>query len=484
MSTPGPDDGTPRRDDAPARADEVPVEAPARVRAALVRLAAEVLGGIDPREVPAPLLQVRRFTPRRRAAAGAAPLWATLGQDAAFRSRVARAWSTTHPELAAELLAPPRDGAQDDGGRDDDAQEDAAEVADTARADGAAQDVADAGWDVVELAVGAFLLRPEAWPVVMSAARREDTQTPSQTDAEPSHAATMRLARADAEVARLTALLAAARHEAEDLADEVGALRKEQRRLRADADRARSEARRARDEAAAVLAEAEQMTQTARVELDRAEEEQRRAAAVVGAARQDAAVLRDLAEVRVRLLLDTIVDAGASLRHELALPPAVAAPADLVAPQGTEAAARPTSRGRAADDPALLDELLALPHAHLVVDGYNVSKTGFGELSLIEQRTRLVDRLANLAARTGAEVTCCFDGQEGNRPPGGYQRSVRVLFSVGEIADDLIRRIVRAEPPGRVVVVVSSDQEVAADTAAAGARVVPAATLLARLSRV
>ncbi len=28
------------------------------------------------------------------------------------------------------------------------------------------------------------------------------------------------------------------------------------------------------------------------------------------------------------------------------------------------------------DDPLLLDELLALPRAHLVVDGYNVTKTG------------------------------------------------------------------------------------------------------------
>ena len=139
------------------------------------------------------------------------------------------------------------------------------------------------------------------------------------------------------------------------------------------------------------------------------------------------------------------------------------------------------------DDPALLDELLRQPWAHLVVDGYNVSKAGFGELSLAEQRRRLVDGLAVVAARTGAEVTCCFDGQEGQAQPsggsGGYARGVRVLFAVGEIADDLIRRLVQAEPAGRVLVVVTSDREVVRDVETAGAWVVPSSTLVARLQR-
>ena len=58
-----------------------------------------------------------------------------------------------------------------------------------------------------------------------------------------------------------------------------------------------------------------------------------------------------------------------------------------------------------------------------------------------------------------------------------------MLFSVGEIADDLIRRLVRAEPPGRVVVVVTSDQQVVSDVQAGGAWAVPSETLLARLTR-
>ena len=47
---------------------------------------------------------------------------------------------------------------------------------------------------------------------------------------------------------------------------------------------------------------------------------------------------------------------------------------------------------------------------HLIVDGYNLTKTGYGELTLAEQRSRLVSSLGPLAARTAAEVTVAFDG--------------------------------------------------------------------------
>jgi len=60
-------------------------------------------------------------------------------------------------------------------------------------------------------------------------------------------------------------------------------------------------------------------------------------------------------------------------------------------------------------------------------------------------------------------------------------RGVRVQFSVGEIADDLIRRLVAAEPRGRPVVVVTSDREIVADVHRAGAWTAPSAVLLALL---
>ena len=129
---------------------------------------------------------------------------------------------------------------------------------------------------------------------------------------------------------------------------------------------------------------------------------------------------------------------------------------------------RPTSsppgcRGRhrtaeRTSDPSRLTAWVGLPGAHLIVDGYNVTKTGFPELMLSDQRDRLIRSLAALAARTSAEVTVVFDGAAvaTSRPAG---RGIRVLFSPpGVLADDVIRDLVRAEPVGRVLIVVSSDR--------------------------
>jgi hypothetical protein len=59
-----------------------------------------------------------------------------------------------------------------------------------------------------------------------------------------------------------------------------------------------------------------------------------------------------------------------------------------------------------------------------------------------------------------------------------------VVFSPeGVIADRVISDLVAAEPEGRVVIVVSSDQEVARDASAAGARSVAAEALVGLLAR-
>jgi predicted RNA-binding protein with PIN domain len=123
---------------------------------------------------------------------------------------------------------------------------------------------------------------------------------------------------------------------------------------------------------------------------------------------------------------------------------------------------------------------------HLVVDGYNVTKTAWPELPLERQRERLLTGLAPLAARSGAEVTVVFDAADtAERPLVNRPRGVRVLFSpVGVIADDVIRDVVAAEPRGRPVVVVSSDRAVAVDVASSGARVAGAAALSRMLGRV
>ena len=63
-------------------------------------------------------------------------------------------------------------------------------------------------------------------------------------------------------------------------------------------------------------------------------------------------------------------------------------------------------------------------------------------------------------------------------------RGVRVLFSrKGETADELIRQLVRAEPAGRPVVVISSDREVADGVRRHGAYPLELRPLLRRLAR-
>jgi predicted RNA-binding protein with PIN domain len=428
---------------------------PERVRRFVVDLAAEVLGTLDEGEVSPALRRVRAFAPARRARAGAAPIGVALDRDSVFRQRVASAWRDQYPELAAAI--------------------DAGDVPPAV--------------DPVAAAAGTFLARPPGWPAKLAgwldaldraedAARREESAASVSADLDTARreAERWRTAAAESEAARAA------------LAEELGVLRRDLRRLRADADRARAaartaEARIAEEQAAAASAVAERERLVEAAER-RAREAEARAAEAKRGAREG----RSAADVRTRLLLDTIVESASGLRRELALPPAEGSPADAVE-SALAAAARagegaPPPRALAGDDPAVLDELLRLPRAHLVVDGYNVTKTGYGSLPLVDQRKRLVDGLVAVAARTSAEVTVCFDGADVEVRGPSRRSGVRVLFSEpGVTADDLIRRLVRAEPPGRVVVVVSSDGEVVTGVVAAGARAVPSTALLRLLGR-
>ena len=172
--------------------------------------------------------------------------------------------------------------------------------------------------------------------------------------------------------------------------------------------------------------------------------------------------------------MSALEGAASGLRREWDLIGGGAAPADVVAarlpPQ--------LSDSERTADPTRLSAWLGLPGAHLIVDGYNVTKTGFPGLSLSDQRDRLVRSLGALAARTSAEVTVVFDGAAvaTARPPA---RGIRVLFSPpGVTADDVIADLVRAEPVGRVLVVVSSDRQVADTAGRHGARTAGSPVLL------
>jgi predicted RNA-binding protein with PIN domain len=114
----------------------------------------------------------------------------------------------------------------------------------------------------------------------------------------------------------------------------------------------------------------------------------------------------------------------------------------------------------------------------LVVDGYNVAKLGWPELTLAEQRARLLDALDELAARYGTDVHVVFDGADVAQIPV-RRPYLRVEFSPpGVKADDVIVQLTEDLPSERPVVVATNDGEVRAGTRAAGGNVISSEQLL------
>jgi predicted RNA-binding protein with PIN domain len=420
----------------------------------VVTLAADALGLLDEDQVPATLKRVRAFAPARRARLGAAQIAGAVAHDEDFRIRVADQVRAALPDLAQAL--------------------DAGVPAPAA--------------DPVDLAAVAYLLRPEGWVGLVSAAS-------DAADAERTSAAVQEAGR---HAERLAQRLHAATEELKQLRrrhrDQLAEVKAENADLRHRLGEARSRMRSAEAAAAAAESRVEEVTAAAAVRAATQEAEARRLRARVeelerdlAAQRRSERIGRGTETMRTRLLLDTLLDTAQGLRRELALPAVEGAPADAVAALVAEAGDRPSSgeASLSSDDPRLLEELLGLPRVHLVVDGYNVTKTAWPELSLERQRERLLGGLAPLGSRNGAEVTVVFDAADSRvRPLVGRPRGLRVLYSQpGVIADDVIRDLVAAEPPGRPVVVVSSDQEVARDVVRAGARSVASVALARLLAR-
>ncbi|HEY3682851.1 MAG TPA: NYN domain-containing protein [Streptosporangiaceae bacterium] len=392
-----------------------------------------------------------RFEPRRRAKLAMTLLATQIENDAEFRDRVADAARATWPELAEAL----------DSG------------------------TVPAAADPATLAAAAYLLRPPNWPEIVEAAGAEldrsaaAAEQSQQTRAVETLRGKLSEARdqAQREVSRLRAELRTSRTEVADLRrklhDARNRAKEAERRATEEADAAAAERAAAKDSVAAAEKELRRM----RVELAEARE---RAETAKRTTREG----RNAADARVRVLLDALNDLAQGLRRELALPTSIDRPADTVSAVAPESRGIGGRAGRtlSEQDPAQFDQLLALPMVHLVVDGYNVTKTGYPEVPLADQRRRLIAGLAGLTSRTGAEVTVVFDGADVDAPAVHAPRGVRVRFSApGETADELIVRLVSAEPPGRPVVVVTSDQEIVDAVRRAGARPASSRLLLSRL---
>ncbi|MET9343567.1 NYN domain-containing protein [Nonomuraea sp. NPDC004354] len=424
------------------------------MRLNVVDLAAQLLGAMPPTSVPAPLRGIAKFDPRKRAKLGGAPIAAQLENDKTFREAVAESIEKGWPELVASL------------------------------AEGHVPPAADP----VLVAAAAYLTRPPGWADMVEMARADLEQSAVAAEGSAQEATVTRLRE------QLATQKTAAKEESERLREQLKAARAENSDLRRKLHDARERLKTAEQRAAELAQTAEDARVAASTAGSAGEAELRRTRErlvdverQLEASRRAAREGRSIEDTRIRVLLDALQDASAGLRRELALPTTISRPADSVA---AVAPGAPTVRGVPAraladDDPQLLDQLLALPQVHLIIDGYNVTKTGYGTLTLADQRNRLMTGLGGLVAQTRVEVTVVFDGAELNAPVQVVApRGVRVMFSApGEIADDLIRQLVRAEPQGRAIAVVSSDREVAESVRRMGARPVQSALLLRRLGR-
>ncbi|MGH3939274.1 MAG: NYN domain-containing protein [Pseudonocardiaceae bacterium] len=427
---------------------------PDPVRSRLAELTAAAVSGIPGSDMPATVRPLARFTPAKRARLGGPVLLAGLRDSPVFRAAVTEWTRVNRPELL--------DKAGD-----------------------------EAVGDAASRAAAAVLLGEQsAQQQVAEVARRtSDAQLRAERDA-----ALARVERLAAENRRLRSELEAATAATQGAGSTGGEqverlrtrLREQGVRLRQALDRAERAAKdhdaeltSARRALTAMQAQYDRERERAELASRRAE----RAVAEAETARQAVREARAADEVRLALLVDTVAGAVAGLRRELALdehaPLHGPRPADLIS--GGSAPGEVSSQ---VHDPAALDRLLALPVAHLVVDGYNVTKTGYPDHTLSDQRDRLTGQLAALAARTGVEITVVFDGAAVVSVPITNCRGVRVLFSdPGVLADDVIRDLVAAEPRGRPVVVVTSDRAVAESVRHCGAHPVPSSVLLLRLAR-
>ncbi len=421
---------------------------PDAVQRTLLRWAAETLGALPAERIPAALRPVARFRPARRAALGAAALQQALDTDAAFRAEVSE-WvrargvnpagdgDLTERAAAAELWEHPA------------AADLLAEL--TARTGSApADELAALRAEVARLTAELTAARrPVARARAAAASLPEPPPAPSAPAADGDTVDRLRQRLREQGTA-----LRAARDDAAAAEERAGA---ELKVLRVAHDRVQAELRNARERQAQEQARADRLQQ--QLETTRA------------ADRAD----RDAAHRRVELLLDTLDLAARGLRREWRLTTGGPDPAERVAGALRAPVLAPVG------DTASLAGLLALPRAHLVVDGYNVSKTGWPQLTLAEQRDRLVRHLAALTVTVapGLEVTVVFDGASVVVPQMNF-RGVRVLYSpAGVTADDVIRRLVAAEPQGRVLLVVTADREIVDSVRRAGARTVAPPALLA-----
>ena len=450
---------------------------PEALLAPLLDDAGSVLGALDARDVPASVRSLVGFDARGlMRGAARRQLQRALEVDDGFRTRVAERFL---------------------------ARDDIAELRDRWSAPDALTLVDDAGHDgkLAMLASMLYAARPDGWTfgfgIAYAAAARdaEDAQLRAEARGRAAELAGAAEARRRADAGRIRA-----EEQCERAEEELRVERQSRREGLIAAERARDEAVLEAAAATDALAEASATARAATSEAARrAGRAEARAveleAKLAEAGRRpqpavDADALGDVAH-ELRGIADQL-DTLASPPPMPVVPPPVSPPVSRAPLAAASSRPRPRPRrtrpacppGVVADSRAGLDGMLRTRGVLLVVDGYNVSKTAWGDSPLEEQRERLVAALAELHLRIRCDVTVVFDGADVRGVPLPRKPGVRVVFSdAGETADDVVVREAGAPATTIPIVVASSDAEVRTRAEVVGAAVVQSAVLLSVLHR-
>jgi predicted RNA-binding protein with PIN domain len=314
--------------------------------------------------------------------------------------------------------------------------------------------------------------RPDGWEAEL----RATTKAPPIAPSEASDQNIRLQKRVEAERARARRLRADAAEAHHDKERAAAAHATETARLQARVDvleDALATAGNLRDEAIASAAQTENDSgRELRRARARVREAERATADARGEARELRAQVRTL-ENRVRDLSDQVARMNTRRRTD--------------SPPGAHGLRRPLSvpAGLLGDARETLEVWLATPGVSLLVDGYNVTKApgGFGDLTLEDQRRRLLQPLINLVRRFEVEAVIVYDGDTVSAGVARVARGpVRVEYSKPhETADDhLVARLQGA--PASPVIVVTNDRELQRRATALGATIATSGQLLSLLN--
>ena len=330
--------------------------------------------------------------------------------------------------------------------------------------------VADALDDSADPIAVLWLGRPHGWEASLAAeiaSRRNDAvEEGAAAEKRRREAAERRADRAEHERDAAIAQAADADTARDAATEHVAELAAQLDQARDEISRLRTELRHSEDRRAA----AAKKEQDVRAELD-AERSSRRGAEQL---RNDVLASQAADEVdraELESAIRKVHEAAESLRELVVVPPAADARRTPVAVPGR-------LTGRPVDQAAHL----LRAGASVLIDGYNVTLTHRGTLTLPEQRDWLVQRCEQLRTRWATDMTIVFDGDDVDGAHQRQRRLIAVMWSpAGVDADDVIRDEIARLPSTRPIVVVTDDRAIRDDARAAGCNLVDTAAFVAVL---